>query len=360
MALTIDLQNKKMLPWHLLGWFVLIAYEITFLMALEAPRTPLGLFLSYSLCIMLFYFHAYVIMPIKNRYWLILLIPLEIFVFYLIEMSFEHIKLFVADTYKLTPVKTLLIQYTYRGIYFVSFATVYWLFMNALRSRERLLKLEKQRIVDERLQTDLEMKLVRSQNAKLRSQIEPHFIFNTMNFIYDSVESVSEKAGETILLLSEMMHYALQKTDDDYEVPLQVELENIRNLIRINNIRTNNRLHVKLETDLDNEDDSVLKTLPLLFITFVENMYKHGDLTNEQVPGIIYVSAKNGELLFTTWNKKRQLKALPGNSMGIANAKERLLNFYNEKQFSLSVNDNAEGYSVELKIEYAYDKLLYN
>lgn len=359
MAFSIGLPNKKMLPWHFLGWLVLITYEISFLVALDIGVTPLGLFLSYSLAIALFYIHGDVVMNVTPRKWIVVLVPLEILAYFAIQLLFGYFKVY-EGSHTPSSFETLVIKYSYRALYFIMLGSVYWIFMNALRNRDRLLQLEKQRITGERIKTELEVKLVKSQNAKLRSQIEPHFIFNTMNFIYDSVESVSEKAGETILLLSEMMHYAMQKTDDDHEVPLQIELENIKNLIRINNIRTNNRLHIKLETTFETKEVERLKILPLLFITFVENMYKHGDLTDPHAPGIIYIAAKKGELRFKTWNKKRLYKTPFTSSLGVTNARERLKNFYNEKRFNLSIYDNAEGYSVELRIAYAYDKLLYN
>ncbi|QNL51098.1 histidine kinase [Olivibacter sp. SDN3] len=353
MPFAIDLKKKKILPWHVLGWLILITYEITFLIALKVEMTALGLFVSYCLIITLFYFHAYVVMPVKNSYWLLLFIPLEIVGFSLIDICFEYLDFYATPNQRPSSLKTSLIKYTYRALYFITFSTVYWLFMNTLHKRNHLIKLDRKRLADERKQAELEMKLVKSQNAKLRAQIEPHFVFNTMNFIYDSVEGVSEKAGETVLLLSEMMQYALQNTDDNYEVPLQIELENINKLIRINNIRTNNRLYVKLKTTL-NKDEHV-KTLPLLFITFVENMYKHGDLTDEKYPGIIYIATANGNLLFSTWNKKRLSKPFQSNSMGIMNAKERLINFYGNERFRLSANEDVEAFSVELKIAYAYD-----
>lgn len=349
MITATDLWKKKAVLWHILGWLILITYEVSFIIALNVGLTLDRAICSYSLAIGLFYFHAHWVLTRENRYWLFLFIPLEIVGYYAIQTLFLYLGVDTENEGRYN-FNILLIKHSYRALFFIMLSTVYWIFINALRKHQQIAKLEQERIENEQKQGDLRIKLMKSQNAKLRTQIEPHFIFNTMNFIYDAVEGVSEKAGETILLLSDMMRYALQRTDDDYEVPLQMELEHIQKLIRINNIRTNGKLNIDLQIDLGNYRIEELRTLPLLFITFVENMYKHGDLTDQQAPGVIYVIAKHNEFVFKTWNKKRAHMPLRGTSVGISNARDRLQNFYNE-QFSLSIKNGAHDYLVDLTIK---------
>ncbi|MDM8177897.1 hypothetical protein FKG96_01810 [Olivibacter sp. LS-1] len=354
---TDFLRKRKVVLWHIVGWFILIAYEVSFVIAFGAKVTPFVVVFAYILAIALFYFHAHWALTRKNRQWLLLLIPLEVLIYYETIMFLDYLKLFDYENRPSFSEKSLIIKHSYRALFFIMLSTVYWIFINALQKHRQVAKLEQERAENEQKQAELKMKLIKSQNAKLRTQIEPHFIFNTMNFIYDAVEGVSEKAGEAVLLLSEIMRYTLQKTDDDHEVPLQMELENIRNLIRINHIRTNGKLNITLEINLVDYDLNELKILPLLFTTFVENMYKHGDLTDHQAPGIVYVIAEHGELVFKTWNKKRTHMPVQGTFVGISNARERLQSFYNDR-FSLSIENRVHDFLIELKIRYAHDTLL--
>lgn len=353
---TDFLRKRKVVLWHIVGWFILIAYEVSFIVALKVGLTLGRALCSYSLAIALFYFHAHWVLIRKNKYWLFFLIPIEIIAYYTIQTLFLYLGVDTENSGRYN-FDTLLIKHSYRALFFIMLSTVYWIFINALQKHRQVAKLEQERAENEQKQAELKMKLIKSQNAKLRTQIEPHFIFNTMNFIYDAVEGVSEKAGEAVLLLSEIMRYTLQKTDDDHEVPLQMELENIRNLIRINHIRTNGKLNITLEINLVDYDLNELKILPLLFTTFVENMYKHGDLTDHQAPGIVYVIAEHGELVFKTWNKKRTHMPVQGTFVGISNARERLQSFYNDR-FSLSIENRVHDFLIELKTRYAHDTLL--
>jgi two-component system, LytTR family, sensor kinase len=101
------------------------------------------------------------------------------------------------------------------------------------QSREETLKLEKEN--------------AHLENAFLRAQISPHFLFNTLSFVYNTIKDSSVDAGNSILLLSEMMQYSITKNGSDGFVLLEEEVEQIEHLIAIHQLRFNRALHISFE-----------------------------------------------------------------------------------------------------------------
>ncbi|OIN59988.1 histidine kinase [Arsenicibacter rosenii] len=186
--------------------------------------------------------------------------------------------------------------------------------------------------------------------AFLKSQVNPHFLFNTLNNIYALAYTKSPEAPEAILKLSGLMRYMLYESSSpdgqSQKVALSKEVKYLTNLIDLEKIRVANaQVHVQTEGNLD-----LYRIEPLLLITFVENAFKHGDLTNASQPLTILLSVKQGQLTFITKNKKSQRQKDAVGGIGLQNVQRRLALLYPNRH-TLQINDENGSYVCHLTIQ---------
>lgn len=202
-----------------------------------------------------------------------------------------------------------------------------------------------------RQQKKLEQMAVEKLRAEvnyLRAQINPHFLFNTLNNLYGLSLQGSQKTPELIIRLSKMMDYMLYEVEGT-KVLLQRDLENLLNYIEMERIRQGNNavIHYSVEGEITNQ---VIE--PLLFLPLVENAFKHG--VNQIIDGA-YLEVKliiNDHLLtFSVKNnyKTPKVKEQFHQSLGLTNLKKRLELFYSGRH-SLDIYDDSMNYHVTLKI----------
>lgn len=108
--------------------------------------------------------------------------------------------------------------------------------------------------------------------TNLRQQLNPHFLFNTMNNIYALIEVSPEKAQKSMLELSKLLRYVLYENNENF-VPLELELNFIHNYVELMRIRLNPEVEIKINIEVNNRNKTVA---PLLFIALIENAFKHG------------------------------------------------------------------------------------
>lgn len=182
----------------------------------------------------------------------------------------------------------------------------------------------------------------------LRSQINPHFLFNTLNSVYALIEDKDEVAAHMVHSLSDMMRYSLYQANGK-EAIVTKELEFISSYVAIQKIRHSKRLTITTEFSEDIKD---FKVPPLLLIDFVENAFKHGA---DQISKGAWITIKASmtdqqEFCFQTSNLKPEMNTKPEQTgIGIINAQRRLDILYPDRH-QLTVVETAETYSVTLKI----------
>lgn len=182
----------------------------------------------------------------------------------------------------------------------------------------------------------------------LKSQINPHFLHNTLNFLYAKSLPFSSELSEGILTLSDIMRYALsQGNQKDGKALLKDEIEHVHNVIRINQLRYNNQLKVNFEM---NGAVNGAMIIPFVLITLVENAFKHGDLKNQDYPIIIKVNIRGSQLYFYCRNKKRAGPVQLSTGIGLENIKKRLDLAYGDN-YKFNVTDEPEFYTTELTID---------
>lgn len=206
---------------------------------------------------------------------------------------------------------------------------------------------KKQHKILEEQKLQLEVEKSQANFKFLKAQINPHFLHNTLNFLYAKSLPYSPELSEGILTLSDIMRYALNEGNTkDGKVLLKDELEHVRNVIKINQLRFSNNLNVKLEV---NGLVNGATIIPFVLITLVENAFKHGDLKSAEHPIIIKVNVENNRMIFYCSNKKKSGPKEISTGIGLENIKNRLDLAYG-KEYALKINDSNDLYITELTI----------
>ena len=218
-------------------------------------------------------------------------------------------------------------------IIFIAFSIK--LFKESIKEREEKNQLEKQK-----LQAEL---------TALRSQLNAHFLFNTLNNLYGLAMQKSDRAPQGILMLSEMLHFVLYECSTE-SYSLNKELDFIGNYIELEKLRYGKRLDIQMEKELGNEEATIA---PLLLFPFIENSFKHGasKMTSE-VWIKIKVSANMDALTFEVENNRFSTPAenhLSG-GVGLENVKKRLEILY-PRQHTLHIREDENTFSVSLHIQ---------
>ncbi|HYD92454.1 MAG TPA: histidine kinase [Flavobacterium sp.] len=194
----------------------------------------------------------------------------------------------------------------------------------------------------------LEKQSLHSELRFLKSQINPHFFFNTLNNLYSLTLKKSDAAPEVVLKLAEMMRYMLYDSNERM-VSLNKELNYIKNYIELEKLRQGEQSKITLEIEGTPNGHMIA---PLLFTPFLENCFKHG--VNRSI-GKSYVNIKlrleGDELEFIAENSKSNKKPKNGKSHGIGlmNVNRRLELMY-PATHKLSIEDAPEHYRTFLKI----------
>src|SRR5690606_6309428 len=283
------MSKNKAVSVHVLVWVVLLA--VLYLVNVrERPADASILILVYgALNIVIFYVHYFLVNPlliVENRYWRAVIYTLVVFVVsislkYGIASYYQDLILQYRDAEHKEKVLTPL-QYTVSalitGSFFMLLSTAVYVSSSNFKSREHRKSLE-----NEKLNAEL---------AFLKSQINPHFLFNSLNNIYSLAYQKSEKTPEAILKLSEIMRYMLYESNEEF-VMLEEEINYLENYIELQKLRFKEKVYVDLHINIDQPGHRIM---PLLLISFLENAFKHGVSTEASTPIRINIGVQNGRL----------------------------------------------------------------
>ena len=237
------------------------------------------------------------------------------------------------------------------GLYIFSFivSSVFFTCISLLLAYLNNLRDEKkQRKILEAQKMQLEVDKSQANFKFLKSQINPHFLHNTLNFLYAKSLPYSAELSEGILTLSDIMRYALNEaTGSDDKAPLKDEIEHVRNVIKINQLRFSNNLHVNFEVQGVINGAEII---PFVLITIVENAFKHGDLQKPEYPIEIKLSVENKRLHFYCRNKKKTGPKDISTGLGLDNIRNRLQFAYGNN-YKLLIKDDTDFYTTELTID---------
>jgi two-component system, LytTR family, sensor kinase len=201
----------------------------------------------------------------------------------------------------------------------------------------------------QKLKADLITQNQASELALLRSQINPHFLFNTLNNIYSLVYKKSDDAPEAVMKLSSIMRYTLYDSVTD-QVLLEKEVEYLKSFIELQQLRFKKNDFVEFNISGNLEGHTIA---PMLFISFVENAFKHGSKKVES-PGIIVdLKVTEGKIIFEVMNyfKANDVSNVDiTGGIGLQNIRRRLELLYKEKH-QLEISKTEDKYIVKLEID---------
>lgn len=194
------------------------------------------------------------------------------------------------------------------------------------------------------------LKIIQQEKASseisfLKAQINPHFLFNTLNSIYSLSLQKSDDAPQAIVKLSGMMRYVLNETKDNY-VALDKELNYVRDYVELQKLRIEKKVKFKFEIIRNGTEQ---KIAPLILIPFIENAFKYGvnSEDNSSIEIRINVDGKKLQMLVQN-NKVRNMFAENlSNNLGIENTRKRLELLYPGK-YKLDINDLEKEFIVNL------------
>ncbi len=198
-------------------------------------------------------------------------------------------------------------------------------------------ELQKNKLIKEHFETELMF---------LKSQVNPHFLFNTLNSIYSLAVKKSDKTANTIVKLSALIRYMLYDSNKDF-VELEDELTYIRNYIELQSIR----LHDDVDLQFQIIGNAMGKLIaPMLLIPFIENAFKHGiDYTSKSYVDI-KISIDKDELdlkILNSKNRQESGQEDKNSGIGLKNIKRRLELIYPDK-YLLDINESEDSYRVSL------------
>lgn len=193
-------------------------------------------------------------------------------------------------------------------------------------------------------QTEVELKA-------LRAQINPHFLFNSLNHIYALAKRQAPETASAVLKLSDLLRYTIRNLNKP-KVPLTKELNYIRQYVELYKSRVHHpeRIQLHIHTDFD----PGLTIPPLLLIVFIENCFKHGSIKKKGEKMIVSISFEKSTLILKTENTVDEQRQLPEESggLGLDNVKRRLNLLYSNRH-RLAIENKNGIFTINLTLELA-------
>jgi len=240
------------------------------------------------------------------------------------------------------------IDYIFSGYYFIAyygfldislFLVIYLFVTSLLRLARGWFHLQ-----------EIEKEKTLAELKALKSQINPHFLFNSLNSIYSLARKNSSQVPEKVIQLSDLMRHIIYDSDVEF-ILLPKEIDMIRNYIELQNLRTPENEKIELEVTGEIEGK---KVAPLIFLPFVENSFKHGLKSGAENPFVkIKIEVFENSLVFEIENSKGKASEISESKykgIGIENVKKRLGLIYSN-QHSLNISETENSFKVILQIK---------
>lgn len=225
---------------------------------------------------------------------------------------------------------------------YMFFALAYFYFVSSVEKQKALMKSREEKMAEEQAKIQIE-------NTALKAQINPHFLYNTLDFLYAKALPHSAELSDGIIRLADIMRYSIKPHDSEGLARLEEEIEHLENVIDINRLRFNNSIYINFEVE---GDPGQLRIIPLVLITLVENVLKHGRVNDPEYPASIRLAVIQGNRLeFSTRNKKRSGPKELSTGIGLENIRKRLQSAYGNHA-SFSTEDADDFFYTQLSIQF--------
>jgi two-component system LytT family sensor kinase len=235
------------------------------------------------------------------------------------------------ERFNISPLNLFLFE-TWRFSTAGLYAFAYWIYL--------------QRVKEQKVHLETVKQLYSAEVAFLKAQINPHFLFNTLNFVYANVAEKSTRAGNAIMSLTKLLRYSVESTKHESS-SLRKEIEAIKEYLNLQNLRFDEKIFAEFTT---RGLYSIFGIPPLILLSLVENAFKYGIIDNPEEPIKINLDADKDSLNFRCKNMKRlDFKDKETTSVGLENIKRRLELTYGSN-YKLLVKDDEYHYEVILAI----------
>lgn len=319
---------------HSLFWILLVFNTLISNKGLFSAIDWSGLFVNIST----FYLNYLLIIPFvfrKNKVIYYILGILGAFLFftflrYSIEEVLFPIFLGFSNYNEGTGITYYIFDNFYWGSNVVFISSLIW-FLNYSFTLQK----ENKKLIEEKKSAEVSL---------LKSQINPHFIFNTLNNIYSLVYQKSDKALPAIEKLGDLLRFSGKEITKDF-IPLKNEIEYIESLVDLESLRFSSPEKVQLKINVENKN---IQIAPMILIPFVENAFKHGDISSEIIQ--ISIESKGNAIHFHQRNKISTSKKDINSGIGIKNVTQRLDLIYGQN-YSLKITAENGFYETNLIIK---------
>jgi sensor histidine kinase YesM len=330
--------------WHVIFWAAYVVTEylanLPHLIGNEHLIMLRSIVLTLPILMIAAYSMVYIAIPrlyARRKYWLFLLVVVVVLIFVLYGRVF-WLKLinYLNFGYEGSIPFTKVVKNVIRDYSIIALAVCLHIIGDwKQKSVENQLLTQKSKV------SDLEL---------LKRQLQPHFLFNTLNNIYSLSLKQSEKTGQSILKLSDLLEYLVYQSGES-TVPLIQEVNLLKNYIALEELRYGNDLQVTFNSDVVDEK---IRTAPLILLPFVENCFKHGG-KNEKGVFWIKISIKlYGTILKVSIENSKGKKIFNKNAaiggVGLKNIADRLSLLYPDNH-DLEITDNIDFYSILLELK---------
>ncbi|MHA4895959.1 sensor histidine kinase [Pedobacter sp. PWIIR3] len=335
------MNNKKLIVIHIICWILFLGYFFlgTIIEGHYDENAYFGYSISFVQIVEFYVCFLWVYPRFLNRYkfpQLIagILVAMAVFIglrYFIEEVLFPHF-LGMRNYDPETTISHYIKDNIYYGTKYIVVSAAIWSTQHAFKT--------------ERDNKQLKAEAMKAELSFLKSQINPHFLYNTLNYIYALAIPVSDQLSSAVMRLSDLMRYTLTDNPDG-KVSLVKEIEYLESYVELFRMRFTPNFFVEFKTEGVNEQHRIAS---LLLIPFIENAFKHGVVNNSQYPVQIVVAVHNKELYFEVSNQINNHQKDRSSGIGLVNIHRRLDLIYPSKHV-LDITKNEDAYKTVLTIK---------
>jgi two-component system, LytTR family, sensor kinase len=334
------MKKINQLALHLLAWLLVFGWVIYFLYSnnglsfSKVADSSVGI----GLLMVIFYFNWYVLIPtFLAKDHLLMYIISVIATLAVVALVQSPIDYYIFRQYNksMTALYTpeRLVQYMLSGLVVMFISSGLKVTGNYIRNERRNKVLENQKLA-----TEL---------AFLKSQVNPHFLFNTLNNIYSLAYKQSPETPDAIMKLSLLMRYMLYESNG-MMVSLGKEVEHLQNFIDLQKLRL--REHTSIKFNIEGNLEGI-EIAPMLLMTLVENAFKHGLISKNEIGIKLDLQVNSDSLIFSTINNISTHKKREFGGIGLENMKKRLQILYPDRH-TLTFREKGGAFYASLKLNF--------
>jgi len=336
---ALKIKNKGEIASHLTIWIAFWTTDFLFTYGFQSGRTAIIPFVFNALTNTIYFYVCvfYIILPSFSKSRVLTFSGIFILLVFFVFSKMGVEKFLRTDNYILNiENKGTIIRYVsfefWRYSYMTFFSFAYWYYIKSIQ--------------EEKLRRVTEEKLLKTEIAFLKAQINPHFLFNTLNFVYSDVAGLSRRSGEALMSLTRLMRYSVESTKSEQNT-VEKELEAIDEYLKLQKLRFGDRLALNYTRQ---GNLLVFSMPPLILISLVENAFKYGIQDDFTDPIEIKVRVDASGLAFWCRNKKRlDFIDKETTALGHTNIRRRLEMAFPD-HFDLKALDSVTHFEVGLDI----------